>query len=167
MTKILFFGDIVGKPGRKAMRQVLPQLRQQYQPDFVIANVENLAHGKGVTLSTMAEIDHLGIDVYTSGNHIFKKSEAPAVFEKYQNLIRPANYEGEFPGRGFVRIEKNGQGYLIINLNARVFFENQFPSGIRNPFLEFDQIYTQARKPGDIVFVDFHSEVTSEKKAFG
>src|ERR1700722_15796335 len=112
MTKILFFGDVVGKPGRKALRQVLPQLREQYQPDFVIVNVENLAHGKGVTLATMAEIDGLGIDAFTSGNHIFKKEEAAAVFAKYPSLIRPANYEGEFPGKGFVRIEKNGQNYL-------------------------------------------------------
>lgn len=167
MTKILFFGDVVGKPGRKALRVCLPQLSEQYQPDFVIVNVENLAHGKGVTLGTMSEIADLGIDAYTSGNHIFKKDEASQVFAKYPTLIRPANYEGDFPGNGFVRIEKDGQGYLVINLNAKVFFDSQFPAGIRNPFLEFDQIYANQRRPGDVVFVDFHSEVTSEKKAFG
>lgn len=165
--KILFFGDAVGKPGRKALRLVLPELIEKYSPDFVVANVENLAHGKGVTVQTMAEVSELGIDAYTSGNHIFKKSESAAVFEKYPNLIRPNNYQGEYPGRGFVRIIKDGQGYLVINLNGTVFFETQFASGISNPFFDFDNIIAQHKQPGDIVIVDFHAEATSEKKAFG
>ncbi len=168
MKKLLFFGDLVGKPARKALNKVLPQLREKYNPDFVIANVENLAHGKGVTMATMAEISELGVDAYTSGNHIFNKGASSVeVFDNYKNLIRPANYVGNFPGKGWVRIEKDGQWYLIINLNATVYFEKSFPDGIRNPFLEFDTILAQAKQPGDIVFVDFHSEVTSEKKAFG
>ncbi len=165
--KILFFGDAVGKPGRKALHLVLPELREKYSPDFVIANVENLAHGKGVTIQTMAEIEDLGIDAYTSGNHIFKKPESAGVFAKYPNLIRPNNYQGEYPGKGFVRIVKDGQGYLVINLNGTVFFETQFASGISNPFFDFDSILSQYKQPGDIVIVDFHAEATSEKKAFG
>ncbi len=167
MKKILFFGDIVGKTGRKALRLVLPQLVSQYKPDFIVANVENLAHGKGVTLSTMSDVDDLGIDVYTSGNHIFKKDMAEEVFAKYPNLIRPENYSGDFPGHGFYRIEKNGQGYLVIDLNATVFFQGQFPAEIKNPFTEFDRLISEQKKPGDIVIVDFHSEASSEKKAFG
>lgn len=168
MKKIIFFGDAIGKPGRKALLKVVPEVREKYKPDFVIANVENLAHGKGVTLSTMAELDELKIDAYTSGNHIFDKKEfAAEVFNKYPNLVRPGNYVGDFPGKGWVRIEKDGQGYLIINLNAKVFFDKQFPGGILSPFEEFDKIIADQKRSGDVVFVDFHSEVSSEKKAFG
>jgi 2',3'-cyclic-nucleotide 2'-phosphodiesterase len=166
--KVLFFGDVIGKPGRKALLKVLPELRAKYNPDFVIVNVENLAHGKGVTVNTMEELAGLEIDAYTSGNHIFDKGElTKEAFEKYPNLLRPSNYKGDFPGRGYVRIEKAGQGYLIINLNATVFFEKQFRGEIGNPFLEFDRIIEEQKRPGDIVFVDFHSEATSEKKVFG
>lgn len=168
MKKIVFFGDAIGKPGRKALLKVVPEVREKYKPDFIIANVENLAHGKGVTLGTMAELDELKIDAFTGGNHIFEKKEiTEQVFEKYPNLIRPANYVGEFPGKGWVRIEKDGQGYLIINLNAKVFFNESYFGGIRSPFEEFDRIILDQKRDGDIVFVDFHSEVSSEKKAFG
>ena len=167
-SKLIFFGDIIGKPGRKALLAALPEIREKYKPDFVVVNVENIAHGKGVTVNSLAEIDGLGIDVMTSGNHVFDKGEQTAeAFAKNPNLSRPGNYVGDFPGRGFVRLEKNGQGYLIINLNARVFFENQFPGGIGSPFQEFDKIMAEQAKPGDVVFVDFHSEATSEKRAFG
>jgi|SRR5579872_633208 len=168
VKKVLFFGDIIGKPGRKALLAALPAIREKYQPDFVVVNVENLAHGKGVTINSMNELQPLDIDVYTSGNHVFDKGDSTSeAFNKFPNLIRPGNYIGNFPGRGFVRIEKNGQGYLIVNLNARVFFENQFPGGIGSPFEEFDRIMAEQAKPGDVVLVDFHSEATSEKRAFG
>lgn len=107
MSKILFIGDVVGKSGRKILKDVLPQWREKYNPDVVIVNVENMAHGKGVTPMTMAEIESLDIDVYTGGNHIFNKKElTDQVFDKYQNLIRPANYEGNFPGHGYYRFAK-------------------------------------------------------------
>lgn len=107
MAKILFIGDIVGKPGRKALARVLPVWREKYQPDAVIANVENLAHGKGVTSSTLAEIDQLGIDCFTGGNHIFdKQDQVEAVFEQFPKLIRPANLPGEFKGHGYYRFAK-------------------------------------------------------------
>ncbi len=107
MAKILFIGDIVGKGGRKILREVLPQWREKYQPDVVIANVENLAHGKGVTPSTLAEIDQLGIDCYTSGNHIFNKGDlSEECFEKYDKLIRPANFPSGLPGHGYYRFFK-------------------------------------------------------------
>jgi metallophosphoesterase (TIGR00282 family) len=168
MKKIIFFGDAIGKPGRKALLKVVPEVREKYQPDFIIANVENLAHGKGVTMSTLGELDVLKIDAYTGGNHIFEKREsADEVFEKYSNIVRPGNYLGDFPGKGWVRIEKGGQGYLIISLNAKVFFPESRFGGISSPFAEFDNIIVDQKRPGDIVFVDFHSEVSSEKKAFG
>src|SRR5438105_477233 len=98
MSKILFFGDIMGKPGRKALARVLPSLREQHQPDLVIANVENLAHGKGVTVSTLRELSDLGVDVFSSGNHVFDKGPLSVQgFEEFPNLIRPANYDQSLP----------------------------------------------------------------------
>ena len=97
----------MGKPGRKILREVLPQWKEKYKPDAIIVNVENLAHGKGVTPSTLAEIDDLGIDCFTSGNHIFKKGDLTAEsFEKYPKLIRPANFGDALPGHGYYRFSK-------------------------------------------------------------
>lgn len=166
--KILFIGDVVGKPGRKVLTQVLPMWKEKHKPDVTIVNVENLAHGKGVTPSTLAEIDSLGIDGFTSGNHIFKKNGLSAeCFEKYDKLIRPANFLDNLPGHGFYRFSKNERQYLIINLNGQVFMEKQFEGEIRNPFLEIDRILASETQKGDIIFVDFHAEATSEKVAMG
>jgi metallophosphoesterase (TIGR00282 family) len=175
MSKILFIGDIVGKGGRRVLREVLPQWREKYKPDAVIVNVENLAHGKGVTPGTLGELDELDIDCYTSGNHIFNK-DAATCFEKYDKLIRPANYEflldkakqkQPVPGHGYYRFAKNSQQFLVINLNGQVFMENQFNGGITNPFLAFDKLLAQEGQKGDIIIVDLHAEATSEKVAFG
>jgi metallophosphoesterase (TIGR00282 family) len=180
MSKILFFGDIIGKPGRQAVLAELPGLLEMHKPDLVIANVENLAHGKGVTNVTMSELARAGVDVFTSGNHVFDNlPEAVSCFEKYPTFIRPANYlslpvKGAVPdvlpacpGRGYTRVEKNGQSYLIINLNGQVFFDKQFPKGMGNPFFTFDGILESEAKENDIIFVDLHAEATSEKQAFG
>jgi metallophosphoesterase (TIGR00282 family) len=174
MTKILFIGDIVGRGGRRALREVLPQWKQKYKPDVTIVNVENIAHGKGVTVNTLVNIDDLGIDAYTTGNHAFDKKElSSAAFEKYENLIRPANYEslGEeksaVPGHGYYRFSKNGQHYLILNFNGTVFFEKQFPGEISNPFIAVDSLLTEQKQNGDIIIVDLHAEATSEKVSFG
>lgn len=168
MAEILFFGDVVGKPGRAGLSQVLPMLKEKYKPDVVIVNVENMAHGKGVTPSTMAELSSLGIDVFTSGNHVFSKGEqSTEAFSKYDNLIRPANYEGSLPGHGYYRFAIDEQQYLVININGRVFFENQFRGTIANPFLAIDSILAQEAQKDDIIVVDFHAEATSEKVAMG
>jgi metallophosphoesterase (TIGR00282 family) len=180
MSKILFFGDIIGKPGRQAVLAELPGLLEMHKPDLVIANVENLAHGKGVTNVTMSELARAGVDVFTSGNHVFDNlPEAVSCFEKYPTFIRPANYlslpvKGAVPdvlpacpGRGYTRVEKNGQSYLILNLNGQVFFDKQFPKGMGNPFFTFDGILESEAKENDIIFVDLHAEATSEKQAFG
>jgi 2',3'-cyclic-nucleotide 2'-phosphodiesterase len=166
--KILFIGDVVGKPGRKVLREVLPQWKEKYKPDVTIVNVENLAHGKGVTLNTLSSLDDLGIDAYTSGNHIFDKDQLSAeCFEKYPNLIRPANFVGNFPGHGYYRFAKNNQHYLILNLNATVFMEKQFDGEVTNPFLAADRLLLDQGQKGDIIVMDFHSEATSEKVALG
>lgn len=168
MIKILFFGDVIGKPGRRALAEVLPNIRVEHQPDIVIANVENLAHGKGVTLQTLAEMDALGFDVYTSGNHVFDKgAQSEECFKKYPNLIRPENYDGDYPGTGSYRFEKNGQWYTVLNLNGNVFFEKQFRDTIRNPFFELDKLLVDRAQKNDIILVDLHAEASSEKIALG
>jgi metallophosphoesterase (TIGR00282 family) len=168
LHKILFIGDVVGKPGRKILAQVLPMWKEKYLPDVTIINVENLAHGKGVTPSTLAEIDSLGVDCFTSGNHIFDKAElAKASFEQYPKLIRPANLEGSFPGFGYYRFSKNNQQFLVINLHGQVFCEKFFDGKLSNPFWEVDKLLKNEGQKGDIIFIDFHAEATSEKKTLG
>jgi 2',3'-cyclic-nucleotide 2'-phosphodiesterase len=182
MSKILFIGDVVGKPGRKALAQVLPEWKEKYKPDVVIVNVENLAHGKGVTPATLAEVDALGVDCFTSGNHIYKKNGLSTEgFEHYEKLIRPANFPENMPGHGYYRFakgikgengEERGQQFLIINLNGQVFMEKQFDGVIANPFttIDFttiDKLISEQSQKGDIIFVDFHAEATSEKIAMG
>ncbi|HYF04801.1 MAG TPA: TIGR00282 family metallophosphoesterase [Patescibacteria group bacterium] len=173
MPKVLLLGDIFGKPGRQAVARVLPSLREEYGLDLIVANVENLAHGKGVTPRTLAELKAMGIDVFTSGNHVFDRGgQYEECFERFPELIRPANYEtlgpGTIvPGYGYIRVEKNGQQYLVINLGGRVFFEKQFKGTIANPFLTADKVITQEAQNGDIIIVDFHAEATSEKLALG
>jgi metallophosphoesterase (TIGR00282 family) len=166
--KILFIGDIVGKPGRKVLREVLPQWKEKYKPDVVIVNVENLAHGKGVTPLTLVEVDELGVDCFTSGNHIFKKGDlSKECFEKYDKLIRPANFVDSLPGHGYYRFAKDGQQYLILNLNGQVFMEKQFDGEVSNPFLAADKVISEQGQKGDIIILDFHAEATSEKVAMG
>jgi 2',3'-cyclic-nucleotide 2'-phosphodiesterase len=168
VAKILFIGDIVGKPGRKILSEVLPQWKEKYKPDVVIVNVENMAHGKGVTMNTMNDIKDLGIDCYTSGNHVYDKGElSNECFEQFSNLIRPANFGDSLAGHGYYRFAKAGQQYLVINLNATVFMENQFHGPISNPFLALDKLLVDQGQKNDIIIVDFHSEATSEKIAFG
>ncbi len=184
MSRLLFIGDVVGKPGRKILRSVLPQWKEKYKPDVVIVNVENLAHGKGVTPSTLAEVDELGVDCFTSGNHIFKKGDlTKECFDKYDKLIRPANFGEQFPGHGYYRFSKplyplpnpppEGEGktatqqFLVINLNGQVFMEKQFDGTVANPFLAVDQLLLDQSQKNDIIIVDFHAEATSEKVAMG
>lgn len=169
--KILFFGDIVGKIGRKAIQKALPELKEKYQPDLVLANVENLAHGKGVTEKTLNEILEAGIDVFTSGNHITKKGEYGKILsdEKFP-LIRPANYPPAVPGRGYIKFkirnpksEIRNRYVYIVNLIGRVFMHENFDC----PFRKFDELKKLLKlKKNDIIIIDFHAEATSEKNAF-
>lgn len=168
MAKLLLFGDIFGKPGREGLKKVLPGLKDELQPDVVFANVENLAHGKGVTEPTLLELKELGVDVFTSGNHVFDKlPEAVKGFEKYSELIRPANYGQDLPGKGYYRFSKNGIWFTVINLGGKVFFENQYKGEIANPFLTADKVIEEVSEPDDIIVVDLHAEATSEKNAMG
>lgn len=167
--KIIFFGDITGKSGRQAVAELLPVLRQKHAPDLVIANVENLAHGKGVTLSTLGSMIDAGVDAFTSGNHVFSKPEAKAVFAKWpERIIRPANVPATLPGLGYVTLQSKGQPVLLLNLLGQVFMEKQFDYGeVTNPFLRLNEILTTEETKAKIRILDFHAEATSEKRVMG
>ncbi len=159
---ILFIGDVVGKPGREILRRALPELVEQHAIDLVVANVENAAGGMGVTRDVAESIRDAGVDVMTSGNHIWDKKEALDYIELEPRLIRPANYP-DAPGRGhFVARTAGGVSVGVINIMGRVFM-----NPLDNPFAVVEQEVAQVREEADVVLVDFHAEATSEKLAMG
>lgn len=163
--KILFFGDIVGKIGRKAIKQALPWLKEKYQPDVIIANVENLAHGKGVTAKTLTEMKDLGFDCLTSGNHVWKKEDVLAAAQASgATLITPANDPRTPQGKGFLRLIVGSKPLIVVNLLGRVFIDEK---DLRSPFAEIDQLLDNYSDQSPIVLVDIHAEATSEKMALG
>lgn len=121
--KILFIGDIVGKPGRKAIKMWLPQLKKECEPDLVIANGENAAGGFGLTKEVYQELLDLGIDVLTSGNHIWDKKEFVKEMDSFERILRPANYPEGVPGRGWMLLDVKGVPVAVISLQGRVFME--------------------------------------------
>lgn len=162
---ILFIGDIVGKIGRKAVAGLLPELRKEHNIDLVIANVENLAHGKGITHSTLAEIMAAGIDFCTSGNHIWDKSEGLEILARPDSpVIRPGNYPPGWPGVGEKVLTIGTNSILVINLLGRMFMKVSTDC----PFRALNSILTRYREEQfAAIIVDFHAETTSEKQAFG
>jgi len=163
--KIFFFGDIFGKPGRQAIKKALPDLKKKYQPDLILANAENLAHGRGVTASTLDEMSKAGIDLFTSGNHVWDKKDAWQILNKKNaNLLRPANYPAGAAGQGEKIIKLGINSLLVVNLIGRVFFREDFDC----PFRTIDNILEKYKrtKLGAII-IDFHAEATSEKVALG
>ncbi len=157
--KILFIADIVGKPGRQALARILPGLIQEEQIDFVIANGENAAGGLGLTPATMEEIKACGVDVVTSGNHIWKRTEILEAVS-LPELLRPANYPPEAPGRGWGIFDKKSLKIAVVNLQGRVFME---PSDC--PFRAADIAVEKAVRHTPVIIVDIHAEATSEKLA--
>lgn len=163
MIRILFFGDLVGKIARKALALKLPRLVEEIKPDFVIANGENVAHGKGITKKTCEEVFALGVDLLTLGNHIADKKDFIELVEDQGNrIIRPANYPTGVPGSGVAILEKNSKKLAIMNFLGRPFMR-EIPD---DPFRVFDSMFSELPK-GISIFADFHGEATSEKKAFG
>lgn len=162
--KLLFIGDIIGEPGRETVKALLPQLKEKFQPALTIANGENSAAGFGLTPKIMQQLFDAGIDMLTSGNHIWDKKQIIEHIDKEQRLLRPANYPKGTPGRGWTIVEpKLGQPKIgIINLEGRVFMQP-----LENPFVIAQQLITRIRQETPIIFIDFHAEVTSEKRALG
>ena len=165
---ILFIGDIFGRPGRIIVKERLPEIVKKHSIDLVIANGENSAAGFGITPALAEELFDLGIDVMTTGNHVWDKREIIEYFQMADDnphsparrLLRPANFPASLPGWGVYEGSKNGVGYAVLNLQGRVFMGSS-----DDPFRVVDRLLEEVK--AKIVFVDFHAEATSEKIAFG
>ena len=155
---LLVIGDIVGRPGRQAIREFIPGLRQQYGLDLVIANAENAAGGFGLTVNTARELLSDGIDVLTSGNHIWAQKEIIPYLDGDMPILRPLNYPPGIPGRGYLIIGKT----MVVNLIGRTFMSNY-----DCPFRAMDKLLAELEPKPPITIVDFHAEATSEKVALG
>ena len=161
--KILFIGDIVGAPGRRAVEELLDRAVDRHAIDLVVANCENAAGGIGVTPQIADQLFALRIDVLTSGNHIWKHKEILPYLDNTDRLLRPANYPPETPGVGVIVVETAaGEPAAIINLEGRVFM-----NALECPFRTADQILASLPKEVKVILVDMHAEATSEKQALG
>src|SRR5215212_2862405 len=164
-TRILMIGDVIGKPGREAVEQVLGPLRDERRIDFVTANGENLAGGMGLTTSTAAGLFGAGVDVITSGNHIWDKREIYPELDRDERILRPINYGTTgVPGRGWgIYHAADGSEVAVVNAQGRTYMAQ-----IENPFTMLDSLLDEgANELPPVRVVDFHCELTSEKNAFG
>jgi hypothetical protein len=162
-VRILFLGDIVGEPGRRAIRQLVPRLRAELPADFVIANGENMAGGSGLTPRTADEVFSAGVDVLTSGDHVWDIKELLGHLPMEPRILRPLNYPPGAPGQGSRVFERPGQpAVAVVNAQGRTFMGD-----LDNPFLSVPAEVARLRQSTPIIFVDFHAEATSEKIALG
>jgi metallophosphoesterase (TIGR00282 family) len=161
-VKLLFVGDVVGGIGRRTLAALLPGLREERRPDFVVVNGENAAGGVGITEKTARELLELGADAITLGNHAYRHREVYGFLDREQRIVRPANYPKGSPGRGYTVVEQGGQRLGVINLSGQVFL-----TAVRSPFAEADALLAELRVQAGHVLVDMHAEATSEKVAMG
>jgi metallophosphoesterase (TIGR00282 family) len=159
--RILFIGDIVGKPGRKAVRLLLPRLRERFTPDVVLANGENMAGGSGINKETADEMFKLGISALTTGNHAFHQRDSLELYPKEPRILRPLNYPPGTPGNGWIDLQVGEQQLVVVCLQGRVFMQS-----LDDPFRALDALLAELGNRTHI-FVDFHAEATAEKGAFG
>lgn len=158
--RILFIGDVFGRPGRRILQEMLPSFRNAEGPfDFVIINCENAAAGFGLTERIMEEILSWGVDAMTSGNHIWDKKDFVAVLDREDRVLRPANYPPSAPGKGWKVFEKNGKKLGVVSLQGRAFM----PAEVDDPFRAMDDILSRMEECA--ILVDFHAEATAEKIA--
>jgi len=159
--KILFIGDIVGEPGRRAVSIILPRLRRQHGVDVVIANGENSAGGSGITPKTAEEIFAAGVDIITSGDHLWDQKEVIGLLQNESRFLRPLNYPQGTPGQGSVVYQANNQAPVaVVNLQGRTFMPD-----LENPFTFIRAEVERLRQKTNIIFIDLHAEATSEKAA--
>jgi len=159
---ILIVGDIVGSPGRRVFAQVAGLMRERGEADFVVANAENAAGGKGLTPVLAEELFAAGADVLTLGDHAWDRREIEAGMEREKRIVRPANFAPGCPGRGFVTVSGGGTSVTVISLVGRVFMSPQ-----DCPFRTSDALLSAGHRLGRIVLVDIHAEATSEKVVLG
>lgn len=160
-VKLVFLGDIVGSSGRKAVKTFLPEIIKKYKCDFIIANAENAAGGYGLTQKVAEELFSYGIDILTSGNHIWKREFFPYL-QKTERVLRPANYGKGAPGKGWTIYTKNNIKLAVINLEGRIFMRP-----LENPFIIGKKLAQEFLKETPFIVVDFHAEATSEKLTLG
>ncbi len=158
---ILFVADVVGHPGRDAVKAVLPGLKKELKPSLTVLNGENAAGGFGLTAKIAAELKGAGADVITTGNHVFAQKEFVGELPGLDRVLRPANYPAEAPGRGWCLVDVDGSTVLVMNLIGRIFMDP-----LEDPFRAADTIL-DGHPEAKIVFCDMHAEATSEKTAMG
>jgi metallophosphoesterase (TIGR00282 family) len=161
-VRVLFIGDIVGRPGRAGLASAMPELRERHAPDLIIANGENTAGGLGITEKTADDLFDVGVDVITSGNHVYRHKQAYEFLDRSERVIRPANYMAGNPGRGHTIVSAGDRRVAVVNLSGTVQLR-----AARSPFPEADAIVERIAREADAIIVDFHAEVTSEKVAMG
>ncbi|MBF7095719.1 TIGR00282 family metallophosphoesterase [Alkalibacter mobilis] len=160
--RVLILGDIVGRPGRTAIKNFLNDLKQEFNADMVIVNGENATAGLGIIEKHAKEFIDAGVDVITTGNHVWDKKETENYIDDYSNIIRPANYPDPCPGKGFTIVELNDTPVAVINLSGLSFLKS-----LDCPFKKLDRILEEIPKQVKIKILDFHAETTSEKLAMG
>jgi len=163
--RFLIFGDVVGEPGRQAINKALPLLKEEFKPDSVIINIENIAHGSGVSPATWEEASRWQADIYTLGDHAWGNvAGIPLLDDPKIPIVRPANYPDNVPGKGYRTFTNGALEIAVINLQGQVFFKNdpENPFRAMDELLELDDI-----KRSNIVLVDFQAEATSEKRGLG
>jgi 2',3'-cyclic-nucleotide 2'-phosphodiesterase len=162
VTSILFIGDVVGGLGRRTLLGLLPALREELEPTFVVVNGENAAGGLGITPAIADEMLAAGVDAITLGNHAYHRREVLPYLADQERIVRPANYLRRHPGRGVTVVERDGVRLAVVNLIGTVFLK-----AARSPFDEVETVLDGLEGEADHVLVDFHAEATSEKVAMG
>ena len=167
--RLFFIGDVIGRPGRVAVGITLPELKKQYQPQLVIANGENLAGGLGITRETAEELFSYGVDILTTGNHVWDKKEFLEYIDLDDRILRPANYPEGVPGKGHVVLDAKRESgdpvqyrVAVFNLSGRIFMDP-----LDDPFVAAKSIIPKLREEANVIILDFHAEATSEKIAMG
>jgi 2',3'-cyclic-nucleotide 2'-phosphodiesterase len=162
--RLLFIGDIIGKPGRKCVAEYLPKLIEENNIDFVVANGEHISHGFGIQEAQCQPMFEAGIDCFTGCNHTFKNRDSFHFIETEKKVLRPVNFPKDSVGRGFEVYEKNGKRILVINLVGQVYMEPY-----DSPFTAVNEVLEnyELGKNIDAIFVDFHAEATGEKMGLG
>lgn len=161
--KLLFIGDVFGQPGREALLRWLPAFKDEHEVDFVIANGENVANGAGITSKLAEKLLAGGVDVITTGNHVYRQKEVYSFLNSDDRIVRPANFPPGSPGKGLtVRPAADGTSVAVINLSGHLFM------GIgQSPFRVVDRLVEEARGLAETIVLDLHAEATSEKVAMG
>lgn len=163
MLKILFLGDVVGEPGRRAVIEMLPELKREYDLDFIIVNGENAAGGRGITPKISIDLLRAGVSVITTGDHVWDQKDIVGYIDTEPRLLRPVNYPGGTPGHGSIVLETPKGKVGVINVQGRTFMQ----PALENPFYALEQAVEEMRQETHMIFVDAHAETTSEKISIG